>query len=107
MSAKAVRIYEAKGLLDPADRTEAGYRMFTEHDVALVRFIRRASALGLSLAEIKEIIDLQREGAQPCARVLDLLDRRIRQIDRSLADLRALRVAGPSPRSRTRCQAEG
>lgn len=91
VSAKAVRLWESKGLLPPAQRTEAGYRLFSDEDVAVLRFIRQAKALDLSLAEIKDIVDLQRDGAAPCARVTELLDTHIAGIDRTLADLRQLR----------------
>ena len=37
VSAKAVRLWEAKGLLPAAERTEAGYRVFTEHDLDVLR----------------------------------------------------------------------
>jgi MerR family copper efflux transcriptional regulator len=93
VSAKAMRLWESKGLLPPAERTEAGYRLFTDDDLDVLRFIRRAKALGLTLGEIKDILDLQRGGAVPCARVTELLDAHIAAIDRTLADLRQLRVS--------------
>lgn len=40
LSAKAVRLYEAKGLLAEAPRTDAGYRVYTDEDIAILRFIR-------------------------------------------------------------------
>jgi len=88
---KAIRVYEERGLLPPAERTEAGYRLFTDDDVAVLRFIRQAKTLGLTLAEINDILGLQRGGAQPCGRVTQLLDTHIDQIDRTLAELRQLR----------------
>lgn len=91
VSSKAVRLWESKSLLQPAERTEAGYRLFTDEDVAVLRFIRQAKALDLSLAEIKDILDLQRDGAAPCGRVTELLDAHIAEIDRTLTDLRQLR----------------
>ncbi|GAA1580110.1 hypothetical protein GCM10009789_37340 [Kribbella sancticallisti] len=90
---KAIRIYEAKGLLSPTERTAAGYRLFTDDDIAVLRFIRQAKALGLTLAEIGDILELQRGGAQPCGRVAQLLDAHLAHIDRTLADLRQLRRA--------------
>ncbi len=91
LSPKAIRLYEARGLLPPADRTPSGYRTYSDHDVDVLHFIRQAKVLGLRLGEIREIIDLQRRGAQPCQRVLGILEARIQEIDRVLGDLRALR----------------
>lgn len=91
VSAKAVRLWESKGLLPPAERTGAGYRLFTDEDVRVLRFIRQAKALDLSLGEIRDILDLQRKGAAPCARVTTLLDTHLAEIDRKLRDLRAMR----------------
>lgn len=91
VSSKAIRLWEAKGLLSPAERTESGYRLFTDEDLDTLRFIRQAKALDLSLAEIKDILNLQRRGAAPCGHVASLLDTHIAEIDRTMADLRALR----------------
>lgn len=92
MTPKAVRLYEAKSLLPPAERTEAGYRLYSSQDLEVLQFIRQAKALGLSLEEIREILDLQRCGEQPCSQVLRLLDQHIEEIGRTMADLRALRT---------------
>lgn len=91
VSAKAVRLWESKGLLAPAERTEAGYRILTEEDLRVLRFIRQAKTLGFTLSEIKDVLDLQRYGATPCVQVIELLDRHIAQIDRTLTDLHQLR----------------
>ncbi|SFB56881.1 transcriptional regulator, MerR family [Amycolatopsis marina] len=91
VSAKAVRLWESKGLLPPAQRTEAGYRTFTHDEVDVLRFIRQAKALDLTLGEIKDILDLQRHGAAPCGQVTTLLDAHITEIDRKLSDLRSMR----------------
>lgn len=91
LTPKAVRLYEARGLLPAAQRTGSGYRLYSERDVELLRFIRQARALSLSLEEIKEIIDLRREGFCPCGRVTDLVDRHLERVDQALGDLGALR----------------
>lgn len=91
VSAKAIRLWETNGLLPPAERTAAGYRVFTDDDLGVLRFIRQAKALGLTLSEIKDILELQRGGAAPCDRVTELLDAHVREIDRTVADLRELR----------------
>ncbi|MGH3969546.1 MAG: heavy metal-responsive transcriptional regulator [Mycobacterium sp.] len=91
VSAKAIRIWEAKGLLPATGRTEAGYRQFSDEDIEILRFIGRAKTLGLTLDEIKSILELHRRGTAPCEQVTALLDSHIRDIDRAIAELRALR----------------
>lgn len=55
---RTLRFYEEKGLLRPPGRMEGGFRLYSEDDVRRVRQIRRfQDLLGVSLAEIKEIVD--------------------------------------------------
>lgn len=91
LTPKAIRLYEQRGLLPPAERTDAGYRTYGQDDLAILRFIRQAKVVGLRLDEIGQILDLQRSGQTPCATVMQLLDERIADIDRTMADLTALR----------------
>jgi MerR family copper efflux transcriptional regulator len=91
VSAKAVRLWESRGLLLSAERTESGYRVLTEDDLAILRFIRQAKALGLTLTEIKDVLELQRNGAVPCDQVIQIVDTHIAQIDRTMRELRHLR----------------
>lgn len=91
LTPKAIRLYERKGLLPPPRRSDAGYRLYSAGDLAVLAFIRRARALNLHLDEIADILHLQRGGEQPCGRVLAILDSRIAEIDRSITDLMQLR----------------
>jgi MerR family transcriptional regulator, copper efflux regulator len=100
LSPKAVRLYEARGLLPEVPRTEAGYRTFGEDDVAVLRFIGQAKALGLGLAEIRRILEIRRGGSAPCVHVVELLDQHLAGIDRTIAELRQLRRALAETRTR-------
>jgi len=51
--AKTIRYYEQVGVLPAPGRSTAGYRQYSRHDVHRLLFIRRARALGLSLAKLK------------------------------------------------------
>jgi MerR family transcriptional regulator, copper efflux regulator len=97
---KAVRVYEAKGLLRPADRSPTGYRLYDHHDVELLTFIRRARTLGLHLDDIGQILAIRGGGTPPCAAVRDLLDERIANLDATVADLLKLRQSLVSTRVR-------
>lgn len=90
---KAIRLYEQHGLLPPPERTPAGYRTFTPADIELLIFIRRARTLGLHLDDIRDILTVRRAGTPPCPSVRELIDRRVAEIDTTLAELGALRAS--------------
>ena len=58
VSAKMIRYYEQIGLIPPADRTESGYRTYTQADIHRLHFIRRARDLGFSVAVIPNLLGL-------------------------------------------------
>jgi DNA-binding transcriptional MerR regulator len=62
---KALRLYEAKGLLVPPERTPAGYRMYPPDTLGVLAFVGRARRVGLTLAEIGHIVEIRRAGAAP------------------------------------------
>lgn len=53
-----VRYYERQGLLPAPQRLMSGYRQYEQGDVARLRFVRRAKALGFTLIEIRELLAL-------------------------------------------------
>lgn len=106
LTPKAVRLYESRGLLDPPKRTATGYRTYGPDELALLRFIGQAKAVGLRLDEVGRIIDLQRSGEQPCQTVIAILDDRVAEIDAKLHDLQELRRVLTAARSRAEEAAE-
>lgn len=90
VSAKAIRFYEASGLMARPERTDAGYRLYGAADVERVRFIKRAQTLGLSLGAIREVIAIREGGEPPCTHVRLLLDEKLAEVQRRLAALREL-----------------
>ncbi len=91
VTARAVRLYEAKGLLSGLDRSASGYRLLDDDDVETLMFIGRARSLGLSLGAIAEIIDISVQGP-PCEQTRALLDQRVADIDAKIRDLTELRA---------------
>ena len=89
LNPRTIRYYEAIGLLPVPQRTDAGYRLYSDADVERLRFIGKAKLVGLSLDEIGEIFKRRSDGELPCARVLDMLDQKVAAVD---AQLRALEV---------------
>ena len=58
VSAKMIRYYEQTGLIPAADRTASGYRDYSDTDIHMLRFIRRARDLGFGLDDIAELVGL-------------------------------------------------
>src|SRR5437667_1331009 len=87
VTAKAIRFYERKRVLPPAKRAANGYRLYGNDAVEMLSFIKQATGLGLTLAEIREIIAIRQGGAPPCVHVRRLLRDKARDLDRKLRDL--------------------
>ena len=57
---RTLRFYEEKGLLRPPTRMDGGFRLYSEDDVTRVEHIRQLqNLLGVTLAEIKEMVDAE------------------------------------------------
>jgi MerR family transcriptional regulator, copper efflux regulator len=108
LTRKAIRVYETKGLLGPADRTPAGYRLYDQRDVELLTFIRRARTIGLHLVDIRKVLDIRNGGSPPCAAVRDMLDERIADIDATVEKLLSVRrsLVGTRRRADSCCSDE-
>lgn len=91
LNTNTIRYYESQGLVFPAERSSSGYRLYSDSDADRLRFIQKAKALGLSLTEIKDILDHQADGASPCSRVAAFLDQKIVEVDRRLRELSAFK----------------
>ena len=58
LSSKQIRDYEKSGLLPEPKRSAAGYRMYSENDIQRLTFINNARQVGFSLAQIKQLLQL-------------------------------------------------
>ncbi|HJM20369.1 MAG TPA: helix-turn-helix transcriptional regulator [Acidimicrobiales bacterium] len=69
--AQTLRIYERRGLVEPA-RTPGGSRRYSEIDIALLRRIQELTNEGLNLAGVKRVLDLEHRVAQLEAEMREL-----------------------------------
>ena len=93
LSIDAVRFYEREGLLGRVRRTPSGQRQYDGEAVRRLAFVRRATALGFSLAEVKGLLTLRVSARTPCERVRERALTKLADIDRRLAELHAMRDA--------------
>lgn len=91
LATSAIRFYEDEGLIAEPARTESGYRDYDPAVVDRIRFIRAGQAVGLTLRQLSQVLQIRDGGESPCQHVIQLLDTRIRDVDQRIEELRALR----------------
>ena len=88
---KTLRFYEDAGLIAPPQRTDSGYRDYDENAVHGIGFIKAGQAVGLTLAQIRQLLALRHDGRPPCAAATQLLDARLADATRKIEQLQSLR----------------
>jgi MerR family copper efflux transcriptional regulator len=93
VSAKTIRYYEAARLIITADRSAGGYRVYTQADVYVLRFIKRARDLGFSIDRIRRLLDLWQDKSRASRDVKRLALDHIAEIAAKLAAMSTVRDA--------------
>jgi MerR family transcriptional regulator, copper efflux regulator len=91
VSAKMIRHYEENGFIPKAGRTVAGYRIYHDADVHVLRFIRRSRDLGFSMKEIQALLGLWNNRRRASSDVKRLATRHVADLDAKIAELQAMR----------------
>jgi len=108
---RTVRYYDHIGLVCPAKRSEAGYRLYSAEDEGKLHFVRQAKGFGFSLDQIRGLIAAAENGS--CDGVtseLDgLLERKIEEITTRIDDLRLTRnqLIAYRKEHKSGCRSEG
>ncbi|WP_406130604.1 MerR family transcriptional regulator [Streptomyces sp. NBC_00989] len=95
LSLRTIRHYEETGLVTPSARSQGGFRLYTESDVARLMVIRRMKPLGFTLDEMRDLLEatdrLDSDEELPTTEHEELLER-VRGFERAaqqrVADLR-------------------
>ena len=90
VSAKMIRYYESVGLIDPAMRSESGYRVYGENDLHVLRFVKRARKMGFSMERIETLLGLWRDGERNSAEVKKLALGHIAELEQQIAEMQAV-----------------
>lgn len=100
-----IRYYERLGLVPPPGRTASNYRTYAPAHVERLEFIRRCRGLDMSLAEIRALLVFCDQPQRHCDSVNDVLDERIRHVERRIDELQ--RLARELRQLRGVCRAPG
>jgi MerR family copper efflux transcriptional regulator len=90
VNAKLIRYYESIGLIPEADRTASGYRVYTPHEVNILRFVRRARTLGFSIERIQQLVGLWRHRDRASAEVKRIALDHVAELEAKIAAMRAM-----------------
>jgi len=109
-SIDTIRYYEKLGLLEKPARSVGGFRLYSRGAIEKLRFIKKAQSLGLSLNEIKGIMQCSEEGLKPCCDLVKKLftkkitefESKIKELQRMKRDLEALLSEWISPKEAKR-----
>lgn len=86
-----VRYYERQGLLPAPERLASGYRRYDQSDVARLRFVRRAKALGFTLVEIRELLALSGRRKDDMGGLKAAATGKLADVESKLAELTRIR----------------
>jgi MerR family copper efflux transcriptional regulator len=89
--ASTIRYYESRGIIQPAVRSVNGYRFYRNEAVHLLAFVKRAQSLGLTLKEIKSLLELTCGDRGRCRQLKQLAREHVQQIDKAIVELQRLR----------------
>ena len=84
ISAKMIRYYEEIGLLEAAQRSASGYRIYSETDLKTLNFLKHARELGFSSEQMKELISLWKNTDRHSAEVKALTVKHIAELKQKL-----------------------
>ncbi len=92
VNSKMIRRYEELGIIPKASRSFSGYRQYSENDVHIMKFVKRARELGFSMKDIKQLISLWRNKNRFSSQVKNIALKHIAELDKKLVEIESMLV---------------
>ncbi len=102
---QTIRYYERRGLIPAPPRTGSGYREFPPDTLRRVRFIKQAQALGFTLREIQDLLNLRVRSGVGCKDIRERAREKVNDIGEKIATLKRMEEA--LTRLANRCRGRG
>lgn len=87
---ETIRFYEKEGLLPAPNRSESGYRLYSETHLEQLFFIKHCRILDISLSDIKMLLDLKNSRLKNCIEVNELIEKQLELVKQKRKDLKQL-----------------
>lgn len=90
VNSKMIRRYEEMGIIPKAGRSLAGYRTYSEKDVHILKFVKRARELGFSMKDIKQLVSLWRNKSRPSSQVKSIATKHVNELEQKLSEIQSM-----------------
>ncbi len=90
VNAKMIRRYEEQGVILKASRSAAGYRQYSDRDINVLSFVKRARVLGFSIKDIKELLSLWRNKTRSSAQVKKIAMKHQKELELKLQEIQTM-----------------
>ena len=90
VNSKMIRRYEEQGIIPKAGRSLAGYRQYSEKDVHILRFVKRARELGFSMKDIKQLVSLWRNKSRPSSQVKNIALKHQTELEKKMKEMQSM-----------------
>jgi MerR family mercuric resistance operon transcriptional regulator/MerR family gold-responsive transcriptional activator of gol and ges genes len=87
---QTVRYYERRDLLNPTTRRPSGYRVYGSEELLRLRFIKNAQALGFTLHEVADLLNLRVNSRARCGDVQRKAATKLANVEAKISDLQGL-----------------
>ncbi|MEX4017393.1 MerR family DNA-binding protein [Haemophilus influenzae] len=88
---ETIRYYEKQGLIAPTHQ-QNGYRVFDENQLEQLRFIKTCRNIGLSLSNIKTLLQLQQTPNKQCNEINALAEQHLAYLDEQIKELQQVKT---------------
>lgn len=87
-----IRYYEKQQMMDHGGRTEGGFRLYTDHDLKRLKFIRHARQLGFTLESIRELLSIRVDPEHhTCQDSKSIVQARLSEVEARIEEMQAMR----------------
>lgn len=90
VKSKMIRRYEEQGIIPKAGRTDSGYRQYSEKDVHVLKFVKRARELGFSMKDIKQLVSLWKNKSRSSTQVKSIALKHQEELAKKSREIQAM-----------------
>lgn len=90
VNSKMIRRYEELGIIPKAGRSLSGYRQYSEKDVHVLKFVKRARELGFPMKDIKQLVSLWRNKSRSSSQVKNIAMKHQHELEKKLQEVQAM-----------------